>query len=347
VVWALLSYERARDRQGFSWLPPALGLLAAWLHPWQGELLILIVLVSEVLFWVGDSAARSARRLILPLVTMAAAALPLLYYAALDHADPVWRLGRHATLSHHWSLGKVLLPLIPLLVAAALAYRRRPRSFLQVATLVWPVATLVVFEFSKRLVAATPLHALTGVTIPLAVLAVQGVQFAFLRRVPLVRLIGVALVAAVTIPVTFHLMDVVRRQRVTPSNGMNLITHDEQRALTYLRDNPKPGGVLADFVLGALVPGETGRRTYFGNCDWSVPLCSYRFSATFNMFRWRHERAHMARRLTRHSGARFVLAGCDTLDPRLSRKLRPLLVSVHRFGCAAVYEVRPGHQYLL
>jgi hypothetical protein len=105
--------------------------------------------------------------------------------------------------------------------------------------------------------------------------------------------------------------------------------------------------VLSDFALGALVPGETGRRTYVGDHTWSVPRPTWRFDATFNLFFWRLESRRKVRRFVYNSGARFVLAGCDTIDPHLQRKLGPLLIAVHRFGCATVYEVRSGSRYLL
>jgi hypothetical protein len=47
-----------------------------------------------------------------------------------------------------------------------------------------------------------------------------------------------------------------------------------------------------------------------------------------------------ARSFVRLTGARFVLTDCQ--DPAdLTRTLAPLLQSVHRFGCAAVYELAP------
>ncbi len=40
------------------------------------------------------------------------------------------------------------------------------------------------------------------------------------------------------------------------------------------------------------------------------------------------------------SGARFLLADCRG-HVNMRRLLGPLIVSVHQFGCAAVYELRP------
>jgi hypothetical protein len=352
LVAALLGYARARDRGGLTWAAPLLGLLASWFHPWQGEVLILVVLGGEALSWGGWQRVRE--RLPLAALTIGATAVPLAYYGVLDHADPAWRLGRIATLTNQWSLWRSLYPLLPLIAVAALGYRKRPRTFMAAAVRVWPLATLVVFELSKRLFAATPLHAFTGVTVPLAVLAVQGVQeLAVLRRIPRARLVALLAVAAATIPATVHMMDVVRSQLAPASNGIDFISHSEQRALDYLRADPKQGGVLTDFILGAVVPGETGRRTYLGNCDWSVPHCVWRWSNTWHVFLWKwvsvphHYRGWYARWLIRRSGARFVLASCHSHVFDFESQLRPILVAVHHFGCATVYEVRPGHRYLI
>lgn len=347
VVGALLDYERARQRRRLTWVAPALGLLAAWMHPWQGEVLILVVIGGELLAWRGLREARE--RLALPALTIAGTLIPLAYYGVLDHADPVWRLGRVATLQNPWSLGRSLLPLVPLLVVAALAYRERPRTFMAGAIRVWPIACVVVFEASKHLLAATPLHAFTGITIPLAVLAVQGVQrIPSLVRLPRARMLAWGVAAAATIPAAVYMLNHVREARVTASNGMNFITHDDQRALAFLASDRQPGGVYSDdLYLGALVPGETGRRTYVGNCDWSVPHCNWRFNNATSLLLYRGEWGSQARWFVERSGARFVLASCHTRNHHLQRELQPLLVAVHHFGCASVYQVRPGPRYLI
>src|SRR5207302_9772614 len=96
--------------------------------------------------------------------------------------------------------------LIRLLLAAALANRRRRQSFLGVATRVWPFATLAIYALSETGLAGTPLHAFAGITIPLAVLAVEGVQSVGFRRIPQWRLVGVVLVALGTIPATISML---------------------------------------------------------------------------------------------------------------------------------------------
>ncbi len=43
VIAALVTYDRGRAENRIPWAPPALGAVASLLHPWHGELLVLIV----------------------------------------------------------------------------------------------------------------------------------------------------------------------------------------------------------------------------------------------------------------------------------------------------------------
>ena len=65
--------DRSRGRVG--WIAPVLGLLASLNHPWQGELLILIVVATEAVGW--RPGQRIWPRLALPATTVVATALGL------------------------------------------------------------------------------------------------------------------------------------------------------------------------------------------------------------------------------------------------------------------------------
>jgi hypothetical protein len=89
--------DGARDRRTVLGTA-ALGLLVAWLHPWQGEALI-AVLVGLAVWWLYDrSAAHPAvkaagakgRKLGAPLLVLLATAAPLLYYLILSKVDAGW-----------------------------------------------------------------------------------------------------------------------------------------------------------------------------------------------------------------------------------------------------------------
>lgn len=354
MVGALLAYDRARREGRCMWLAPALGLLASWLHPWQGELLIQIVAGGELVAR-GCSLRRArgpslrrgrgpslrhgfTRSIGLPASTVAAAMAPLLYYAILDRADEAWRLADAVTKHHLWSLEGALLPLAALLLAASLAYRRRPQGFLASATRVWPLAALTVWALSKNGLGATPLHAWAGITIPLAALAVEGAQSTGLRRLPARRWLAVILLAALTIPGTVQLMSAANGYIAPATHNQNLIKPDEQQAFRYLAGNPEPGAVLSSYTLGDAVPGETGRRVFAGDFRWSGPGYELHERTTSKLLDGSIT-GSPARRFVLATGARFVLADC-TSHADLTQTLAPIPLTVHRFGCATVYQIR-------
>jgi hypothetical protein len=336
VPAALLSYERSRGRGRVSWVPGVLGALASSFHPWQGELLILLVLAGEL--WFRRQRSEPLRsKLGLPGLTIALSALPLAYYAALGRWDPSWSLAREAS-KHNMHLWTVLLATVPLLIPAALAYRRPARSFLDVATRVWPLAATTIYIASATELSATPLHAFNGITIPLAVLAVEGACAIRWRWRVNPRLVGALAVAAVTIPTSVYELNNARLV-IQPSIGNpNFITKDEGRALDYLAQNRRPGGVLTRFYLGTVVPEKTGRHTYVGHCLWSQPDCSDRSKEA----RWLLDgllTPTVARRFVAGTGAQFLLADCRAAD--LRGTLEPLIAKVDHFGCATVYTLKP------
>jgi hypothetical protein len=345
MVAGLVAYTRARQRGTGMWQAPVLGLLAAWLHPWQGETLILVVLGGELIAVAARSDQEEGRiavrrRLLLCAGTVLATALPLIYYGILDRADLVWRLGRIGT-SNGWGFGGVMESLIPLFVVAALSYRRRPRSFLAAATMAWPLAALAVYGISIAGLGATPLHAFAGITIPLAVLTVRGLQSLPLARLPyrrLAALAAVALVAVTTIPAAVDQLSSAHIFMGPYKNDGNFIRRDEQRALSFLARDPQPGGVLTPFYLGMVVPAITGRHTYIGDFLWSVPNYKQRFTQTFNLFKW-PETNSAAWAFVRSTGARFVLTDCHGHAGGLVKKLTPISRAVYPFGCATVLQL--------
>lgn len=336
MIFALYAYARARGAGAGrrSWLPALLGALASLLHPWQGELLIVILIGAELAAWRGD---RRRHELRLPLITLLGTGLPLLYYLALGHADLSWQLARENS-KHSFSIFTVLLGVLPLLLPALIAYRARPRTFLGVINRVWPVSALLIYLISGSSVSATPLHSFEGITIPLAVLAIEGLRSLRFQRLPGRSAITALVVAAATIPGIIYQLHSAA-QLVTPNPGnANFITTDEHQALRYLAKDPVRGGVLTRFYLGAVVPAETGRRTFVGTCLWSQPNCTARAQIS-EMVLDGTLPAATARFFVQNTGARFVLADCNS-RPDLDEVLGPLAESTEHFGCAAVYTLR-------
>ena len=334
MAGSLLYYERAQAAARVAWVPGLLGAFASSLHPWNGELLIVIIVGAELLL--GTRRQITRQRIKLLVLTVGLTALPLLYYVLLGRTDPSWALARDAS-KHAFSFWSIALAIAPLALPAIAAYFKRPTNFLEAATRSWPIAAVVVFVLSATAVGATPLHAFQGITIPLSVLAVEGLLMIGWRRLPGRLLIGAALVAAFTIPATVDELKLARQLASPTPENPNFITKDEHHALNYLAKTPDRGGVLTRSYLGALVPAKTGRRTFVGDCLWSQPGCYTRVGTAQQLFAGTLPTGQ-ARTFVRESGARFVLADCEaTAD--LGHVLAPFNPTVHRFGCASVYEL--------
>jgi hypothetical protein len=312
-----------------------LGGVASTLHPWQGETLILIIVLAELIRWREH---RSWRSLGLPVMTLFLTGVPLLYYLMLGRLDLSWTLARVAS-KHTFSFWAIAVGAAPLALVALLGYRGRARTFLELTARVWPVVALIIYVLSATALSATPLHAFNGITFPQSMLAVLGVQRARFAALPHARLITAGLVIAFTVPANAYAL-VVAPTYVDPTGGnANFITRDERDALAYLQRDPDDGGVLTQFYLGEVVPGRTGRHTLVGDCLWSEPRCIPRSEAADALFSGSMSRAR-ARRFVTRSRARFILASCAP-HVDLDRLLGNLVADVRRFGCAAVYELNP------
>jgi hypothetical protein len=349
IVFALLRYDRARAAGRIAWAPGLLGALASSLHPWQGELMILVVAGAELVrapeILRALRAAHPARpvwrwpadrRLALPLLTIALTLAPLVYYLALGHLDINWDMARQNS-KHAFSFWAIAIGAAPLAVFAALGYRGRPADFLELSMRMWVPAALVIYVLSATALSATPLHAFNGVTIPLSLLAVNGVRQSGLARIPRGRLLAGAAVLLGTVPANVYAMAYAHNYTSPTANNANYIRPDERRAIGYLADDPKPGGVLSQFYLGDMVPGFTGRQVFVGDCLWTEPRCIPRSEAADRFFRGQMSKA-AAQRFARQTGARFLLASCDQ-HVDLRRWLGSMIVDTRRFGCATVWEL--------
>ncbi|MGO9960119.1 MAG: hypothetical protein ACLP50_29775 [Solirubrobacteraceae bacterium] len=340
IVFGLLRYDRARGAARLDWRPGLLGAVAGTLHPWQGEIMIMIIVGAELVRWRDLRLwwqTRQWRRLGLPVLTLAIAGLPLIYYVLLGKLDINWSLAREAS-KHAFSFATIAIAIAPLAAFAALGYRRHSDSFLELALRVWAPAAVIIYIVSATGLSATPLHAFDGITIPLAVLAVKGVRRSRLRVLRRGRLVAVTAIVLGVVPANVYAL-ATAHSFVDPTPGnANFITTDERAALTYLDRDRQPGGVLTSFYLGEVVPARTGRHTYVGDCLWSEPGCNPDAEQVQALFDGTLSRQQSQQFVT-STGARFVLAGCE---PRvnLDRKLRPLIASTERFGCAVVFTLQ-------
>ncbi|MGA2010965.1 MAG: hypothetical protein ABSH51_10615 [Solirubrobacteraceae bacterium] len=342
IVFAMLGYDRARADGRLAWAPALLGAVAGMVHPWQGELMILIIVGAELVRWRDGLLwwqTGQWRRLALPVLTLLGTGLPLVYYEALGRLDLSWNLARGAS-KHTFPLSSIALGIAPLAIVALLGYRRRPADFFELLLRLWAPAALVIYVLSATALSATPLHAFDGITIPLAVLAVKGVQRSRrLRTIPRARLAAGAAIALGVVPVNVYAL-ATAGQYVDPTAGnANFITHGERAALDYLNADRTPGGVLTQFYLGEVVPARTGRHTLVGDCLWSEPNCMPRAITADALFDGSLSRT-AARTFVRRTGARFILSSCKP-HADLRPELGSLIVSTRTFGCATVYQLDP------
>ena len=332
---------RRRPTLGAELLQPAgfaaaaLGATAALLHPWQG--IELAVLTVGVAIW--DWLSRRNVRLLLPL---AGIALPLLYYVILPKIDAGWATASRGSDPHRgipllgWltTFGPVALASIP-------GWRTRATSDRQRLLRMWPIAVAITFVA----VPTGKFHAFAGVSVPLALLAVQGWRRVLEER----RLRGRNprvlrfLVTAGIVVLVFGAVPATTWPLITYRRGGQAVAEldrPEADALDYLARQPR-GGVLSTAKVGIWVPALTDDSTYVGHYVWSAQW-GRRGNYVSRLFHYRGKRPlspTAALALIEQPGARYVLEPCGA-----RAKLWPLLerhgYSRHAFGCATVYS--PG-----
>jgi hypothetical protein len=289
------------------------------MHPWKGA--ILLAILAGLAAW-GRLAPRY-RILVVPAVALAA---PVVYLLLLPRIDRDWELAAQQNATVHgpvWILAAALAPLVVPALAGVRAVRRDDGGRM---LLLWPLAALAVYALTAQF----PWHALQGLAIPLAILAVEGY-----RRTALPAWMGAVCVAALTLPGAAFLVDTFRdskRSDISPY----VLRADEREALRFLERAPGDGGVLTRYYLGMAVPPHTGRDTWVGNFPWT-PDQRERSAAAEELFSGRLTPA-AAQEMVRRIRPGWLLTDCGR---RVD--LGPLLGSLvsrrHRFGCAEVYEL--------
>lgn len=326
-----------------------LGALCAWLQPWQGATL-LVVAAAVTAFAPSRGESRFGGRVRAAAPVLVATAAPLLYYALLARFDPDWRRAGQANAGGPLGLGLLFLALCPLLLPAlAGCIRRRRTDPTSLALWTWVLAALAVYLLVGAGLGTFPYHALQGVTIPLAVLAVRA-----LARLTVPR--GVAVLASMLAVVAVLLCaragyaDAL--QKLTSGQVPSLLVPGERDALRFVEHAPA-GGVLSTAYLGPIVPALTGKPVWFGELSWTPDFFD-RGDVADRVFGAPHRLVGLvgagpsrpltpAARLSivRRTGARYLVADCAS-PPALLGQLAPLVRRTRRFGCARVLELRTG-----
>lgn len=294
------------------------GMLASWLHPWQG--ITLLAIVAGLVVW--DRFDRRNLALALP---VALTALPLGYFFVLSRTDSSWAYASGANDYEHFG-SWLVLGLAPAGVAL-LGYRGRALDVQERMLRLWPAVALAVYFALQQ---SWFYHAFAGLSLPLAVLAVRG-----WRRFALPRAAAVVAVLALTAPGMVFIVLELRETRAE-----HFLTGGEREALSYLDRAQRGGAVLAPQApIGVAVPAFTGRNTYVGNYYWT-PGYPERVQQAELLFSGALTRAQ-AGELLRASRAGFLASDCDGRAD-LTTLLEPWLREVRHFGCATVYELRPS-----
>jgi hypothetical protein len=327
VLLAVESWRRHRRPAMLAWASAG-ALLICWLQPWQGATVALIVVAVEAWRYLRSREWPPLALLAIPV----AAGIPALYYFLLSRYDTAWSVAAKANaagaqLEWSWPWWAIVLTVAPLANPAALAYRLPATDWQQQALRIWPFAALAVY---LQPTGTFPYHSFQGLTLPLAILAVQGVASVWRR--PSAGLI-VAALAVMTLPGIAHRVEVAANSVHTAGDPF-WVFPGEVQAQKWLARDPQPGGVLAAPYAGFMVPYRTGRETYVGPISWS-PDWQTRARMSNDLIEGRlRGAAALAFIVSTH--ARYVFQDCRPL-PRIDATIAPLAASVHRFGCATVW----------
>lgn len=300
-------------------LTPLGSMAVAWIHPWQGATLLAVY--AGMALW-GRLDARF-RVLVLP---AAATSLPMAYLLLISKLDRDWEIDAAQNTAPHAAFWILAAGLALIAVPALGGLRLRQADDRERTLVLWAAAALAAYFAATQF----PYHALQGISVPLAILAVRCWS-----RLRLPALAGAAAVALVTVPGAAYLVDTFRDNKGS-GEAPYILEPDEAAALRHVESAPQGGGVLARYYLGMTVPSLTGRDTWVGQFTWS-PDFENRRAAAEDLFAGRMSPA-AAQRLVRRLRPAFVLADC-----RVRTDLRPLLgptvARPRRFGCATVYPV--------
>jgi hypothetical protein len=365
IPGTLLLYERDRRRRRIGAAAPALALLCSWLQPWQGATLLGVLVLGEIIDLavrrgatpasgagsrvteVEDATPDTARRARLLAVNVTAGSAPLIYYAALERLDPAWNLSAAVNRIAGWPLWAIAASLAPLAIPAALAYLTKPSSWQDIALRVWPAAGLAVYWLiALGGVGTFPLHAFQGLTIPLSILAVNGVR-GFVETWSRLRvLFTTAVVTLLVVPaLVWKLHDAEHSTAGNTAWSLfgppetYFLTQGEADALQSLRRDRQPGAVLDAASLGEVTPGRTGRQTWVGIPSYT-PSYSQRAATTELLFNGAMP-GRSAVAYVRSARVRFVLMDCER-HADVAKLISPLVSEVKRFGCATLIVLRPS-----
>jgi len=323
----------------------ALGLLVAWLHPWQG--ITLIAVTAGLVGWQAHESAgsgpgrvRVARALrealsgrvrVLTLVT-GAMAVPVTYYLLLSHLDGGWATSELNSKDAAVIPGLITLTcVLPLAAVGVLAVRRLGRGGIDPslrAPLLWLLATLFTIVISP----SGQYRALDGLAIPVAVLAVRA--WPEWRRRGHRRLLATVALTGVLAPFAVFAVGAfghLHSQEVTSYTELN---PNDVRAVRLAAADARGGPVLAPAALGTAIPALTGAVSWVGHPIWTPDYADREVRA--KEFFAGAMPLPEARRFVRSTAASALVEPCGS-SGRLEPVLTGLGFRATRVGCALVF----------
>ena len=342
VPFVLLGVERARARRSHALLAACVlgAIWIMWLQPWQGAELALIVAATEMWRW-----WRRGERPWWPLAAVPIlAAAPAVYYAVLERTDPAWEYYGETNLADsnplfNWSPLAVAACLAPLAIPALISLRRPASDWQGTAVRIWPLA--IAFVYFQPF-GTFPFHSIQGLSIPLAVMAVQAFTVARPRWLPRPAAWWVVpAVLLLTVPGTVHRLK-IGWDNVDGKIFPYTFGPGDREALRWIADDPAAGAVFADRYAGLLVPAFSQRESYVGTPALTPDFERKNMETNailLGLATPRDAQAAVAR-----SGARFVFLACAGWKggaPDLMPLIGPLVEEERSFGCARAYRLKP------
>jgi hypothetical protein len=232
-----------------------------------------------------------------------------------------------------------LIFLTPLLIMTIPGWRMKPDSPLDLAVRVWPLVASGQFVFILASgVGNSASHSLRGITIPLAIVAVQG----FLRTRGRARMVLSVLAGSVALAAGFSTFKLVDYGLATVSSRPDkgyFLDSSQRKVIAYLNSGAPAGGVLAPDTFSAVIAAHTDRRVWSGHFTWTKDYIPRLVG--LNSFYSLHKGSAIGRLyLAAASGARIVVVPCGLVSGRpnenLVNQLKPLTAVAVRKGCYSV-----------
>lgn len=316
-----------------------LGLMISWLHPWQGETVLLtagLLLVLRAIHQrgrIGAGGEASLIRHLRPsrglLVVGCATVAPIVYYLLLSRLDPGWTASEQNSVWQAVINQSVILTCVLPLILLGLwvSYLRRHDPSVW-ALVTWLTATMLVVVISPT----GEYHAIDGIMLPVAVLV--GCQLASTRDLRPIRrgLLTAVVLAAMTVPLVVFASGAVPHMLSPAITSYTEVAPADVAAAHAASDVAHGRLILTTRQLGTVIPALDDATTWVGHPIWT-PNYIARAIASVELFGG-HLSARRALRFVRRT-APVVLAPCGTA-PRL-RLLAAGGYRKRQIGCATIF----------